>query len=153
MLMTRPVPKPIPPLVPWLGYGGLIPFVTLSMAVFLDGARATFWERALVGYGALILAFVGALHWGFAMTLTELPEPDREGRFLWSVVPALLAWPALLLPSRTGALLLVAGFLLHFAQDRMLAATVSLPGWYLPLRIRLTAIACLALLAPVFAGP
>ena len=36
------------------------------------------------------------------------------------------------------SLLLVAGFLSHYWQDRRLAGMAELPAWYLPLRSRLT---------------
>ena len=51
-----------------LGYGGLIPFVALALAVWLldpaDRARSL---SALLGYGATILSFLGAIHWGLVM--------------------------------------------------------------------------------------
>lgn len=135
----------MPHAVAWLGYGGLLPFVATAAAVFLDPVHALLWARILIAYGAVILSFVGALHWAFAMTLTGLSGTRQTVAFIWSVVPALLAWPALLLPYPYAAALIVAGFVLHYAQDRSLAA-LGLPSWYLPLRLRLTLVACAALL-------
>ena len=40
---------------------------------------------------------------------------------------------------------LVPGLVLHYLQDRRLAARTALPAWYLPLRGRLTAVASTAL--------
>jgi hypothetical protein len=54
-------------------------------------------------YGAVILSFVGAQHWGLAMALPGLDEAERTHRFVWSVGPCLLAWPALVLPPQMGA--------------------------------------------------
>lgn len=48
------------------------------------------------------------------------------------------------------AVLLVLGFVLHYVQDRRLARTADLPEWYLPLRLRLTTVACIALIAGAF---
>ena len=49
---------------------------------------------ASLDYAAVILAFMGAIHWGLAMR-------DRSGAgagpYLWGVTPSLLAWLALLL--------------------------------------------------------
>lgn len=134
-----------PPLVAWLGYGGLLPFVALAVASVVDPARQGTWIGALNGYGAVILSFVGALHWGFAMALQELPDSRRNALFGWSVVPALLAWPALLLPAPWNTALLVLGFVGHYAQDVRLAQYTRLPAWFLPLRLRLTATACACL--------
>jgi hypothetical protein len=41
--------------------------------------------------------------------------------------------------------MLVVGLLMHYWQDRVLTSNVSLPGWYLPLRLRLSAVASCAL--------
>ena len=41
-----------------------------------------------------------------------------EPVFVWSVIPALLAWPALLLPATAANAPLLVGFLAHYWQDR-----------------------------------
>ena len=103
----------------------------------------------LVGYGAVILSFVGALHWGFAMTLQGLPAKQRQERLVWSVIPALIGWVGTLLPVPLGCLVLTFGFVGHLWQDRKLAQAV--PGWYLPMRVHLTAVASLCLLVSALA--
>jgi precorrin-6B methylase 2 len=140
-----------PASVAWLGYGGLIPFVLLAAAAGLGGARAPL-SRALFAYGAVILSFVGALHWGFAMTLRDLPVSRRKTVFIWSVVPALLAWVALLLAPAPAAAVMILGFLAHYRRDVELARTTALPAWYLPLRLRLTTVACACLALGGVAG-
>ncbi|MSR09188.1 MAG: DUF3429 domain-containing protein [Gammaproteobacteria bacterium] len=139
----------MPLTVAWLGYGGLVPFVALALGSLIDDEQAAFFSAALRAYGAVILSFVGALHWGFAMTLSEFRDESAQRRqnetFGWSVVPALLAWPALLVPGPLASGLLIAGFAAHYGQDRRLAAFASLPAWYLPMRLRLSACACLCL--------
>jgi hypothetical protein len=101
---------------------------------------------ALVNYGAVILSFVGALHWGFAMTVQDISAEQSRDRFIWSVIPALVAWIATLLPMPLGCLLLVIGFVVHLRQDRQLLQSMSLPAWYLPMRLRLTLVASVCLL-------
>jgi hypothetical protein len=140
----------IPPIVNWLGYGGLLPFLALAVALWVDSSNGSFWREALVAYGAVILSFVGALHWGFAMSQSDMTAHQRTHCFIWSVVPALMAWIALLMTPKYAILLLVAGFLIHFWQDRQLAKAVDMPVWYLPLRLKLTFVACFALLSGYF---
>jgi Protein of unknown function (DUF3429) len=140
----------IPPIVSWLGYGGLLPFVALAVTAWVDSSNSSFWREALVGYGAVILSFVGALHWGFAMSQSDMTAHRRTHCFVWSVVPALMAWIALLMTPKYAILLLVAGFLIHFWQDRHLVKVVDMPVWYLPLRLKLTVVACFALLSGYF---
>jgi hypothetical protein len=84
------LPSQPPTPVAWLGYGGLLPFVALA-GVGWWAPATPLWSTALLGYGAVILSFVGALHWGFAMAQGGLTEAERTRCFVWSVVPSLLA--------------------------------------------------------------
>jgi hypothetical protein len=56
------------------------------------------------------------------------------------------------LAGSAASLILVLGFVLHLVQDRRLAGPAELPGWYLPLRWRLTVVAGLCLLANAWYG-
>jgi hypothetical protein len=146
---TAPASLPAP--AAWLGYGGALPFVSLAALCWLLPAHAGFWFGLLLVYGAVILSFVGALHWGFAMTLPQLDAARRSRMMAWSVVPALLAWPAGLLPAAPGVATLLLGYLLHYLQDQRLCRDVDLPSWYLPLRLHLSLAAGISLLAGVLA--
>ncbi|MDD2875189.1 MAG: DUF3429 domain-containing protein [Azoarcus sp.] len=55
----------LPRTVAWLGYGGRLPFVLLTVLLGVGVDGADFFREALIGYGAVILSFVGALHWEF----------------------------------------------------------------------------------------
>ena len=56
----------MPQIARLLGYGGLIPFAALA-ALALGSSQSAAWIHALIAYGAVILSFVGALHWAFGM--------------------------------------------------------------------------------------
>lgn len=142
----------LPRTVAWLGYGGLTPFLALTPASLLDQHHGALWSDALYAYGAIILSFIGALHWGLAMSQPELSERQRSAWFAWSVVPALIAWPAILFSPPLAAPLLVFGFIAHYLQDRRLARQARLPDWYLPLRLRLSSVAVVCLVAGIFAS-
>ena len=145
-------PVAFPRTVAWLGYGGLIPFLVLTPASMLDHHHGAVWSDALYAYGAIILSFIGALHWGLAMSLPELSERQRSARYTWSVVPALIAWPAVLFSPALAAPLLVFGFIAHYLQDRRLGRQATLPGWYLPMRLRLSCVAVVSLAVGAFAS-
>lgn len=144
---------PVPALPRFLGAAGIIPFLALAVLSWVQGPHQSPSLFALTAYGAVILSFVGALHWAFAMITEGLTERERNRHYLWSVVPALLGWVALLLPPVAALLSLVAGFCSHYLLDRLLAARAALPPWYLPLRLGLTLTVSLALLLALGAGP
>lgn len=142
-----------PTIVSWLGWGGLVPFVGLTALYILDPAHAGLWGTTLLNYSAVILSFVGALHWAFATTQRSLSQAKRMECFVWSVVPALIGWVALSLPAAAATfglsislavplVLIIAGFATHYLQDLRVAGAAALPTWYLPLRARLTVVAC-----------
>jgi hypothetical protein len=137
---------PIPSWPRWLGAGGALPFLILGVLSWVDWQAQAQVQFALLAYGACILSFVGALHWGFAMTANRLEEAQRSHLYIWSVVPSLVAWFALVLPPAWGVPALVAGLWAHYLQDRRLTARLGLPDWYLPLRLALTGAASLGLL-------
>ena len=87
MNQTAPVARPR--IVTWLGYGGLLPFLALAVLTSVDHERAVFWHGSLRAYGAVILSFVGALHWGFAMVLDDITPLKRNAMLAWSVVSLL----------------------------------------------------------------
>ena len=98
---------------------------------------------------AVILAFVGALHWGFTMKTPEMSEREQWTWMGWSVIPALAAWGAGILPYRLAIALLVVTFVVHLALDHKFAPVSGLPAWYLRLRRRLTLFVVICLLLGV----
>ena len=125
-----------------LGFGGLLPFMFLAAATMM-GLRTPFAPAPalLIGYGAIILSFVGALHWGVQLQET----PAKSGRYLWSVMPALIGWLALMLPAVSAALCLIIGLILCWLYDWRVITQKEWPPFMLSLRTILTAIACLSL--------
>jgi hypothetical protein len=147
--MPDPIsPAPMPKTPFLLGAGGLVPFVVLSGATWAAPEAYTptllFW---LSSYAALIASFLGAVHWGAALLHPAMSEQDRSVFMTWSIVPAMAGWVSLLMPIKTGLLMLIAIYAIQFAADRQLASRFQIPDWYLRLRGSLTPVAvlCLAL--------
>ena len=127
-----------------LGYGGLIPFVSLATALWLaPTGNLPLARMALLGYGATIASFLGAIHWGLVMR-EGLAQPLPS--LLWGVVPGLLGWAALLLGHAPGLMLVAAVLWGCFAVDRVLYPRYRLQAW-LPMRLRLTLVASVSCLA------
>jgi hypothetical protein len=83
-----------------LGFGGTIPFFVPAALVYLNPDHLEIWQSLLWNYGAVILSFVGALHWAFAMFAKDLSERDQTISYIWSVIPALVAWVAISIVNR-----------------------------------------------------
>ena len=127
-----------------LGYGGLLPFLFLAGAVVL-GIRLPLAPAPslLVGYGAIILSFIGALHWGVMLNANQ----PKANYFIWSIMPALLAWAALIAPVLLGTGLLIISFIICLFIDLRAIKTGLWPAYMRQLRVILTVMACLSLSA------
>ncbi|MES2398948.1 MAG: DUF3429 domain-containing protein [Pseudomonadota bacterium] len=134
-----------------LGYGGLIPFVLLAFGAWFAPAD---WHPyigfALLGYGATIASFLGAIHWGLAMR--DEAAQSRQSLLVlgWGVVPSLIAWIALmvgLVAGSANALFVIAALLwVCFAVDRRVYPHFNVQAW-LPLRFALTLVASVCCVA------
>ena len=123
-----------------LGYSGLAPFVFLCLLSWLaNGSMRVSLLFALVAYGATILSFLGAIHWGLALQDAAAP-PARM--LVWGVMPSLLAWGALMAGATTGLWLVAIGLWICFAVDRSVYPRFGLGHW-LGMRLTLTTIASL----------
>ena len=125
-----------------------MPFVGGALAV---AVAPTAWHdmalRALVAYGAVIVSFLGGIHWG-SPTGTA-----HDAARLWGVVPSLLAWPLLLVSSSRWALIgLAASLALCWVVDRARFPAMGLVA-LLPLRTLLSGVALVScLVAAAFAS-
>lgn len=124
-----------------LGYGGLLPFAGLAVLLWLVPPRLhSVIALSLLGYGALIASFLGGIHWGTGFLMGDAAPRTQ---FVWGVVPSLLAWLALILPPRTGLVMLALVLLACFLADRMTYPAIGLGRW-LPMRLQLTAVAVIS---------
>jgi putative flippase GtrA len=136
-----------PPFAVTLGASGAIPFVALAVAAWVVEPPLALWiAGAAATYGAVILSFIAGAHWGFA-SLGPIGNEAAARRLLgFSVVPSLLGWAALLLPSPWPLPVLAAAFLAVLALDRSAASRGLAPPWWMRLRVPLsvTVACCLA---------
>lgn len=78
--------------------------------------------ESLAGYGAVITAFMGALHWGASLhTLGKAASGDRwidRNAWIWGVTPALVAWLALHIYIPVGLLILASTLIIQRNIDQ-----------------------------------
>lgn len=135
-----------------LGYSGLIPFVGLSLMVWLGSAElAALALNLLQPYAIAILAFMGGVHWGLAMVNRLEGKPLANAQMAASVVPALFAVATSLLPTEYALLALCAGFAGLLAYDLYMVRRNHAPAWYPKLRWPLTLVLIFTLTLAAYA--
>lgn len=126
-----------------LGSAGLLPFVLGAAGVwFFPLEWADLAATALLTYAAVIVSFLGGIHWGLAMPQARAPR----GWLIWGVLPSLLAWAGLLLNSAWGLLLMAASLILCYVVDAQIYRPLKLGSWLI-LRGMLTFVAVVSCLA------
>jgi hypothetical protein len=137
---------PLPPLARLLGLAGLIPFLGCAGLVFLsEGWMRNLALQALAAYGAVILSFLGAVHWGFVFAAPDAAA--ERARLVGGVLPSLWAWGAIaLLPASLACIALAIGLGLVLAAEEFARAWGWTPSAYQNLRRLLTGVATAALL-------
>ncbi|MFQ5936220.1 MAG: DUF3429 domain-containing protein, partial [Acidiferrobacterales bacterium] len=130
-----------------LGVAGLIPFLVGAAGLWVGPVG---WRSAvmhlLLAYGAVVLTFVGAVHWGLA-----LRDADADDAMLWrrlgaSVVPALIGWWSFMLTPIGAFIIIALAFLAQYSVDRVAVQSGWAPVWYLNLRLGLTAVVTASLI-------
>ena len=139
-----------------LGYSGTIPLISLAVILLLDASSTTpaasgpaasgLAASALHLYGAIILSFLGGLHWGRIACNPDI-KPSDKWFLIYSVIPSLMGWSSYLLSDiwQGAALMLIAGFIISYVIDIRFIRLGEWQSWMKPLRTNLTLIACFSL--------
>ncbi|MEN9903958.1 MAG: hypothetical protein RLZZ555_523 [Pseudomonadota bacterium] len=130
-----------------LGRAGLIPFILLAlMAWLLKGDELIFASSALASYAALIVSFLGGIHWGAAWVHSQAGSSHRDDHQVpalwWGICASVLAWPGALMPADAGLIWLGLLLIVCYLFDRKLYHSAGLQQW-LKLRFQLSTVAAL----------
>ncbi|MGI4794404.1 MAG: DUF3429 domain-containing protein [Janthinobacterium lividum] len=143
--------RKLPSIALLLGIGGLIPFVVCSLGALANPPpNDELSLMALVAYGAVILAFLGGVHWGFGLEGSGTASASvQRARFGLGVLPSLLGWVALLLVflgyGRVALGLLVVGFFLTTTVEARASRAGHMPRGYMGLRWVLSSVVVVCL--------
>jgi hypothetical protein len=134
-----------------LGVGGLVPFVVgaLLIATYNEIADPSYLWLAVSAWAAVILSFLGGARWGAALNETARKSPTT---LALSVVPSLAAWALVQVPQPWNFV----GFAVAFSIQGVWDYTATREGrieapWYAQLRLVLTAVVVLCMVAVAFA--
>ncbi|KAJ5476380.1 hypothetical protein N7475_002109 [Penicillium sp. IBT 31633x] len=141
----------------YLGMAGVVPYVATSLqtvylsyeinraaalgdGLIFNGQSAELMLHMLepiqVGYGAVILSFLGAIHWG----LEWAGYGGKFGyrRYAAGVIAPAVAWPTLLLPVEYALITQFLAFTFLYYNDARAASAGRAPHWYGMYRFVLT---------------
>jgi hypothetical protein len=133
-----------------LGYLAVAPLLACLAAVALLSGYAgrELAQRGAIAWGAVLLAFTGAVHWGLALAGRV---PSSPARMAAGAAPALAAAVAVLIGGQRALALLVVGFgVFWLYEHRSLGA--ALPAAYLGLRRNLSLATCTLLALTMIAS-
>jgi hypothetical protein len=149
-----------------LSVSGLVPFLIIALVILFDPIASRTAIEVLISYGAVVLSFIGAVHWGFALRDVAHPVSGvplapavlgAERQLLtFGVVPALIGWVALLAmihfnaPSFSIFLLLV-GFFITIVVETIGKGRGIVASNYLALRWAVSIVVLITLLVVLFA--
>lgn len=150
--MAQAVPQPA---LLW-GSAGVIPYVSTAAASIwlarkehlvslgLDKSMDSETASALllhaqniqVGFGAVLLSFLGAIHWGFEFSKYGGRIGNR--RYAMGVLPLVLGWPTFLLAPQMALIGQWASFVAVWFMDLRATTAGWVPKWYSTYRFWLT---------------
>ena len=149
-LETDTAPAPLGTAAELLGYFAVVPLLGCfaAVAALPEYAQRELAQRAAIAWGAVLLAFSGAVHFGLALAGRA---PASAPRLAAATLPAVVAAVAVLLGGQHAlALLAVGGGVFWLYEHRALGA--RLPAGYLALRRNLTLASCTLLALTMIAS-
>ncbi|GJN86384.1 mitochondrial inner membrane protein 1 [Purpureocillium lilacinum] len=103
-------------------------------------------EPLQLGYGAVIISFLGAIHWGLEYAEKEPLRDRTRFRYGMGVAASIVAWPTLFLPFETALTTQFMAFVALYFADSRAASRGWAPQWYGMYRFLLTVMVGLAIL-------
>lgn len=130
------------------------PFIGCCLgALQPNAATAATMLAGLIGWAALVLSFLGGLHWGLAMGPAEEAarihaasgERERQIHIGMAALPPVLGWVALMLPVVTpywlALALLIGAYIAALVVEHQSRGRLRLPARYMTLRWIFTVVA------------
>ncbi|EQL03280.1 hypothetical protein OCS_01010 [Ophiocordyceps sinensis CO18] len=119
-------------------------------AIFVNHETAQYLlsviEPLQLGYGAVIISFLGAIHWGLEYAEKEPLIERTRFRYGVGVLASVVAWPTLFMPVEYALTTQFMAFVALYFVDSRAAVRGWAPHWYGIYRFLLTAMVGLAIL-------
>ncbi|RVX75850.1 hypothetical protein B0A52_00207 [Exophiala mesophila] len=149
--------KEVPREALYVGMAGVLPYLATSLTTvylsfdiqyaahhgqgyFLSGETAEqllhLIEPIQLGYGASIISFLGAIHWG--LEWAKFGGVQGYNRYSMGILATAVAWPTLLLSAEVGLITQFLAFTFLYYNDAKAARAGWAPAWYGTYRFVLT---------------
>ncbi len=127
------------PMSAWaLGLAGLAPAIVFTaVALFADTPLWPHAWRFMLCYGAVILSFIGGAWWGLASAPGA--SGGRISLYVLAIVPAVVAAVCLIIGDWRALSAVSLAFFAALGVDARLVASGVAPGWWIRLRLPLSA--------------
>ncbi|KAM0425615.1 hypothetical protein ACHAPT_009147 [Fusarium lateritium] len=102
-------------------------------------------EPLQLGYGAVIISFLGAIHWGLEYAEKQPLRERTRFRYGMGLAASIIAWPTLFLPVEYALTTQFMAFVALYFADSRAATRGWAPHWYGTYRFLLTAMVGLAI--------
>ncbi|KAM6532535.1 hypothetical protein FSOLCH5_001959 [Fusarium solani] len=117
--------------------------------IFVDHETAKYLlsiiEPLQLAYGAVIISFLGAIHWGLEYAEKQPLRERTRFRYGMGLAASIIAWPTLLLPVEYALTTQFMAFVALYFADSRAATRGWAPQWYGTYRFLLTAMVGLAI--------
>ncbi|KAK5075820.1 hypothetical protein LTR24_009854 [Lithohypha guttulata] len=158
--------KDVPQRAMYMGLAGVVPYLATSLSTvvlsfdiqyaanhgtgFLMSGEVSeqllhIIEPLQLGYGATIISFLGAIHWG--LEWAEYGGEQGYPRYFIGVAATAVAWPTLLLSAEVGLITQFLAFTFLYYADSRASRAGWAPKWYGIYRFVLTAIVGVSIVA------
>lgn len=123
------------------------PSLTSSFMVTHEHAiqLLAFLEPIQIGYGAVIISFLGAIHWGMEFNERSLIKDRTRFRYTMGVISPAIAWPSIMMPIEYALMYQMIAFTSLYFADTKASTKGWTPAWYGTYRFVLTFIVCTAI--------
>jgi hypothetical protein len=102
-------------------------------------------QNVQVQFGAVLLSFLGAIHWGFEFSKYGGEIGNR--RYILGLIPVLCAWPTLMFTPQLALISQWAAYVLTWFIDLKATTAGWAPHWYSSYRFGLTLAVGLSIIA------
>jgi len=135
-----------------ISFIGALPFVLLTVVIVMFGEKSGLalpLADAFKIYSALVLSFLGGIHWGLVFADSNGGNGDKT--IIAALIAPLIGWTSIFVSGPMGFAFLMVAFAGQGAWDNFAAHNGLLPVWFAKSRMVLTTLAAASMAVTMYA--